>query len=297
MPATEQPTASASHDSQNVPQPRHTPFHPSETNTDSQDRTSHPAPRRKPAKSRHTKHVGLSGDNETQTSQGITSPSSATNRNNRARRQPENSSVGFGVDTLDRKTPTEGSSQQDVEQKSASGRAPPRRQGPRGSVVDKSKPTAADKVNKPSDADKKSAKKSSRASRFQPSLTEPLQSIADHSAGMYNNTNTLRKDDLTSTLIHDLSTPPYPDCLICFSAIHPLQPTWSCSPIIPISSASDDETSKETKDSRASETSQCCWATFHLKCIRPWASKNVKDVEQAWKARGEDRKGEWRCPG
>ncbi|TFL01770.1 hypothetical protein BDV98DRAFT_548477 [Pterulicium gracile] len=82
--------------------------------------------------------------------------------------------------------------------------------------------------------------------------------------------------DLTTTLIHELSFPPYADCAICFSAIHPAQPTWSCSP----------------------PAGQCCWTTFHLKCIKPWAQKSVKDLEDAWATRGEyGRKCEWRCPG
>ncbi|KAJ7512060.1 hypothetical protein B0H11DRAFT_1698808 [Mycena galericulata] len=88
-------------------------------------------------------------------------------------------------------------------------------------------------------------------------------------------------DDLTSILTAALSTPPYPDCPICFSAVHPAQPTWSCSPSIPVL-----------------ETQQHCWTTFHLKCIRSWAAKSVKEVADAWAARGEpQRGGEWRCPG
>ncbi|TFK47511.1 hypothetical protein OE88DRAFT_1720598 [Heliocybe sulcata] len=98
-----------------------------------------------------------------------------------------------------------------------------------------------------------------------------------------------KKDDLTSTLIHNLRTPPYPDCPICFSAINPFQPTWSCSPSIPIAAAEGED--------KENENMQCCWTTFHLKCIRSWASKSVKDMAEAWRARGEDRKGEWRCPG
>ncbi|KII84629.1 hypothetical protein PLICRDRAFT_117694 [Plicaturopsis crispa FD-325 SS-3] len=89
-------------------------------------------------------------------------------------------------------------------------------------------------------------------------------------------------DDLTSSLIRALSTAPYPDCPICFAALHPAQPTWSCSP-----SSSRDNV----------ETAQCCWTTFHLKCIRSWAGKSVKELADAWRARGEDRPGEWRCPG
>ncbi|KAJ7293231.1 hypothetical protein C8J57DRAFT_1161770 [Mycena rebaudengoi] len=87
--------------------------------------------------------------------------------------------------------------------------------------------------------------------------------------------------DLTSILTAALSRPPYPDCAICFSAIHPAQPTWSCSPSTPVL-----------------EIQQYCWTTFHLKCIRSWAGKSFKEVADAWAARGEPhRGGEWRCPG
>ncbi|KAF8157144.1 hypothetical protein B0H34DRAFT_712422 [Crassisporium funariophilum] len=92
-------------------------------------------------------------------------------------------------------------------------------------------------------------------------------------------------DDLTSTLIHGLSTYPYPDCPICFSSIRPEQAIWSCSPSIPTIPSSD-------------SSAQYCWTAFHVKCIRSWAEKSVKDVAEAWRARGEsDKKGDWRCPG
>lgn len=93
-------------------------------------------------------------------------------------------------------------------------------------------------------------------------------------------------DDLTSSLIRQLSTPPYPDCSICFSAIRPDHAIWSCSPSIQII------TSSET------QIQQYCWSSFHVKCIRSWADKSVKEVAEAWRARGEpNKKGDWRCPG
>jgi transcriptional repressor NF-X1 len=64
-------------------------------------------------------------------------------------------------------------------------------------------------------------------------------------------------NDLTSHLTHLLKTPPYPDCPICYSAVHPMQPTWSCS-----------------SDGLDSDGMDCCWTTFHMKCIRAWASKS-----------------------
>ncbi|KAF7300671.1 R3H domain-containing protein [Mycena chlorophos] len=63
-------------------------------------------------------------------------------------------------------------------------------------------------------------------------------------------------DDLTSRLTAALGTPPYPDCPICFTAIHPAQPTWSCSPEIAVLDAP-----------------QYCWTTFHLKCINTAAEQ------------------------
>lgn len=91
-------------------------------------------------------------------------------------------------------------------------------------------------------------------------------------------------DDLVSSLSRELSTPPYADCVICFSSIHPAQPTWSCSPSVPISPPEGAEV-------------QYCWNTFHLKCIRSWSQKSYNDVKEAWRARGEpERDGEWRCP-
>ncbi|KZS97106.1 hypothetical protein SISNIDRAFT_406427 [Sistotremastrum niveocremeum HHB9708] len=83
-------------------------------------------------------------------------------------------------------------------------------------------------------------------------------------------------DDLTSHLTRLLSTQPYPDCVICFAPVHPLQPTWSCS--LPTASG------------------ECCWATLHLKCVKAWATKSTKETRDAYAARGEDREGEWRCP-
>ncbi|OJA15713.1 hypothetical protein AZE42_09960 [Rhizopogon vesiculosus] len=135
----------------------------------------------------------------------------------------------------------------------------------------------------------------SRRSKFNTSLSEPSPLAGDsktiHQAHTPAQASSKPKrvkpprskaplaDDLTSTLIHALSTPPYPDCPICFNAIRPEQPTWSCS------------------SSEPSENLQCCWSTFHLKCIRAWAAKSVKDLEEAWRIRGEERAGEWRCPG
>lgn len=144
-------------------------------------------------------------------------------------------------------------------------------------------------------------RKPRRATKFNANLTENQPKPGERvqtPAKRYRNTAP-KGDDLTSRLIHELSTSPYPDCLICFLPMHRDQPTWSCSPLIPISSVTDDDErdKNNTKETRSVETAQCCWTTFHLKCIRPWASKNVKELEEAWRNRGIERRGEWRCPG
>ncbi|KAI0037225.1 hypothetical protein K488DRAFT_39490 [Vararia minispora EC-137] len=135
-----------------------------------------------------------------------------------------------------------------------------------------------------------------RAARFNPGLSEPSaareKSATAKTATVRYAQPPSKDDDLTTILTRALCTSPYPDCPICFAPIHPAQPTWSCSPSSPARTGA-------TVDGNAprTENAQCCWTTFHLKCIRPWADKSVKDVEAAWRARGEDKKGDWRCPG
>ena len=86
------------------------------------------------------------------------------------------------------------------------------------------------------------------------------------------------EESLTTRLILALRKAPYPDCPICFNCLHPAQPTWSCS--------------------LSEEAASCCWATFHLKCVREWARKSTTEIRNALVARGEANEGEyWRCPG
>ncbi|KAG2140668.1 hypothetical protein DEU56DRAFT_885849 [Suillus clintonianus] len=156
--------------------------------------------------------------------------------------------------------------------------------------------TAANELNVSDSQPQSQLKRPSRRSKFNASLSEPTPIFAGDSKLEVKvhpppQASSLPKkikppkpkaplpDDLTSTLTRALSTHPYPDCPICFNPIRPEQPTWSCS------------------SSDPSENLQCCWTTFHLKCIRAWASKSVKDLQDAWRARGEERTGEWRCPG
>jgi len=130
-----------------------------------------------------------------------------------------------------------------------------------------------------------------RRANFGANLTQPGSSKSRPAVS-----NTLRGDrqtkslpggdDLASSLIRNLSTPPYPDCPICFSAIRPEQAIWSCSPSIPIVTSSE------------AQVQQYCWTSFHVKCIRSWAEKSVKEVADALQARGETgKRGDWRCPG
>ncbi|KAI6120077.1 hypothetical protein EDD17DRAFT_1012168 [Pisolithus thermaeus] len=135
-----------------------------------------------------------------------------------------------------------------------------------------------------------------RRRAFNPKLTQPPEprAVSESSSGPRRTRRSLDSPtgaDLTSTLTRALRTPPYPDCLICFSSVRPEHPTWSRSPPKP-SLRTDPQLDDPDK-----ERSQCCWTTFHLKCIRVWADKSVKSLADAWRARGEERPGEWRCPG
>ncbi|KAF7984426.1 hypothetical protein HWV62_14490 [Athelia sp. TMB] len=137
-----------------------------------------------------------------------------------------------------------------------------------------------------------------RAAKFNAGLTdsspESAQSSSKKEHSYAYKGATPQAGGLTATLIHALKTPPYSDCPICFAAIHPAQPTWSCSPSHVTRMPEENGDFDEGKES---ESSQCCWTTFHLKCIRSWAGKSVKEISDAWRARGEERAGEWRCPG
>lgn len=134
----------------------------------------------------------------------------------------------------------------------------------------------------------------SRRGKFKATLTEAPEAQASTSTPPRRKPRPRRAsppgDDLTSTLTHALRTPPYPDCMICFSPIRPEHPTWSCSPPV---------TGGDLKPNRegGEEEKTCCWTTLHLKCIRAWAEKSIKDLEEAWRARGESHPGEWHCPG
>lgn len=129
-----------------------------------------------------------------------------------------------------------------------------------------------------------------RAAKFGAGLTQPKEETADAPQSQPQSKPKGRRlpqgDDLTSSLIRQMSTPPYPDCPICFSEIRPEQAIWSCSPSTPIVTSSE------------AQVAQYCWTAFHIKCIRSWADKSVKEIAEAYRARGEmDKKGDWRCPG
>jgi len=131
-----------------------------------------------------------------------------------------------------------------------------------------------------------------RRSRFGAGLTQPEATSSSTTPSSSNKrkgpavSSNHTGDDLTSTLIRGLTSAPYHDCPICFSSIRPDQAIWSCSPSIPLI------------HSPQQGPLQYCWTSFHVKCIRSWADKSVKDVAEAWRARGEPgKKGDWRCPG
>ncbi|OSX63454.1 hypothetical protein POSPLADRAFT_1139991 [Postia placenta MAD-698-R-SB12] len=180
-------------------------------------------------------------------------------------------------------------------------RAPDEGSSPRGSSLkprdSSAQPSTTDKQVSPQN----SAPKKTRRGKFNSALTE--SEVASHSTPSEVDVEPSKKfksklpeaDDLTSRLIRELCTPPFPDCIICFAPIRPAQPTWSCSPASPVLFPSSDDSDNER--ARATDTAQCCWTTFHLKCIKQWAVKSVKDIVEAWRARGEDRVGDWRCPG
>ncbi|KAF5324353.1 hypothetical protein D9619_011330 [Psilocybe cf. subviscida] len=151
-----------------------------------------------------------------------------------------------------------------------------RRSRPRGN---KPNPTAEGSAPRP---------RNPRAANFGAGLTQPKEETADapHPQPKAKGRRLPQGDDLTSSLIRQMSTPPYPDCPICFSETRPEQAIWSCSPSIPIVTSSE------------AQVAQYCWTSFHIKCIRSWADKSVKEIAEAYRARGEtDKKGDWRCPG
>ncbi|KAI9274326.1 hypothetical protein BDA99DRAFT_431911 [Phascolomyces articulosus] len=70
-------------------------------------------------------------------------------------------------------------------------------------------------------------------------------------------------NDLASSLAQDLRTASY-ECMVCWDVVRQGHQTWSC---------------------------DCCWAVFHLSCIKQWASKSLKETETNKPITA------WRCPG
>ncbi|KAI0264607.1 hypothetical protein BC834DRAFT_244398 [Gloeopeniophorella convolvens] len=164
---------------------------------------------------------------------------------------------------------------------SAPARREPTKRNPRTNVDRGPSSSSQPQDVKRGPADARPRSENKRGARFKSGLTETTADANDSPSDTMPSHKYSRApfgDDLTSTLTRALRTPPYPECMICFNPIRPEQPSWSCNP-------------REEKDA------QSCWNTFHLKCIKPWAEKSVKAIEDAWRARGEEKKGEWRCPG
>ncbi|KAI9484553.1 hypothetical protein BDB00DRAFT_129523 [Zychaea mexicana] len=69
--------------------------------------------------------------------------------------------------------------------------------------------------------------------------------------------------DLASSLAQDLRTASY-ECMVCWDVVRQGHQTWSC---------------------------DCCWAVFHLSCVKQWASKSLQETETNKPVTA------WRCPG
>ncbi|KAH6909611.1 shuttle craft protein [Coprinopsis sp. MPI-PUGE-AT-0042] len=157
-------------------------------------------------------------------------------------------------------------------------RHPRRPRKPQGDAASEASSQHSEKSTKPS------RPPPNRRAKFGGQLTQEGTAGEDNDNGrargkrsdLYKTNNPLG-DDLASTLIRSLSTPPYPDCPICFSAIQPSQAMWSCSPVIPVVMMEGAQV-------------QYCWTPFHMGCIKSWAAKSVKDGEP-------EKRGDWRCPG
>ena len=207
----------------------------------------------------------------------------------RRRPKPQPTDQSIGTSTPSSTVISPASEQQPTAPPGASGDAPstqPDSRRPRNPRQRKPKPTNQENTASSSTvvSNQPGQPPPRRGAKFGGKLTQPESTTETRPASRFKTKVGPIGDDLASTLIHALSTPPYPDCPICFSPIHPAQPTWSCSPSTPTIVGQNEEV-------------QYCWTTFHVKCIRSWASKSVKDIADAWRARGEERNGDWRCPG
>ncbi|TRM63412.1 hypothetical protein BD626DRAFT_568818 [Schizophyllum amplum] len=78
-------------------------------------------------------------------------------------------------------------------------------------------------------------------------------------------------------MLAERSLPRLPHLLLLHSLA---QPIWSCSPNLIVITEGE---------------AQYCWTIFHSKCIRSWASKSVKETTEFWRARTQDKPGDWRC--
>ncbi|CEG81703.1 hypothetical protein RMATCC62417_15868 [Rhizopus microsporus] len=69
--------------------------------------------------------------------------------------------------------------------------------------------------------------------------------------------------DIATKLIYELKNSTY-ECMICMDTVRPANQIWSC---------------------------DCCWAVFHLGCIKMWANKSLQDTSS------NKMITQWRCPG
>ncbi|KAI9316413.1 hypothetical protein BX666DRAFT_1859237 [Dichotomocladium elegans] len=70
-------------------------------------------------------------------------------------------------------------------------------------------------------------------------------------------------NDLAGGLAQDLKSATY-ECMVCWDVVRPAHQTWTC---------------------------DCCWAVFHLSCVKKWATKSLQETETNKPITN------WRCPG
>ncbi|WWD21792.1 hypothetical protein CI109_106280 [Kwoniella shandongensis] len=108
-------------------------------------------------------------------------------------------------------------------------------------------------------------------------------------------------DDLVSRLIRGLKNRPFLECPICFNAITPSQPVWSCLPPDhppELSTPAALALNPITGSTNSSNHYTACYTPFHIDCIRDWANRSLTEEQE--RARQAGREGEeiaWRCPG
>ncbi|WVQ85287.1 hypothetical protein IAT38_007452 [Cryptococcus sp. DSM 104549] len=111
----------------------------------------------------------------------------------------------------------------------------------------------------------------------------------------------VESDDLVTRLTKGLKSRPFVECPICFNAITPSQPIWSCLPPDRPPEPSKSQTldpNPITGSTAASNHYSACYTPFHLDCIRSWSDRSLQEEDERIRQGLKD--GEecmWRCPG